>query len=61
MNFVDLAVAALNFLGSLFGTFGHVGTVCASTPPVALHVTAQSGLELAQATIRSALVGTPTC
>lgn len=61
MSFVDLIVAALNFFGGVVGAFGHVATVCASTPPVALHVTAQSGLELAQATIRSALVGTPTC
>jgi hypothetical protein len=58
-GFLDLAVAALNFLGSIFGTFGHVGTFC-STIPTALHVTANSGLELSP-TIRTALIGTPTC
>lgn len=60
MNFIDLAVAALNFLSSLAG-LGHIGTLCASTPAMALHVTAQSGLEVAQATVRTALTGTPTC
>lgn len=58
-GFLDLAVAALNFFGGLIGTFGHVGTFCTSIP-TALHVTANSGLELGP-TIRTALIGTPTC
>lgn len=60
MNFIDLATAALNFLSTLFG-LGHIGTLCASSPALALHFGAQSGLEVAQATLRSALTGTPTC
>jgi hypothetical protein len=60
MDFVGLAIAAFNFLSSIFG-LGHIGTLCASSPALALHFGGQSGLEVAQATLRSALTGTPTC
>lgn len=60
MDFIGLANAFLNFLSTLFG-LGHIGTLCASSPALALHFGAQSGLEVAQATLRSALTGTPTC
>jgi hypothetical protein len=60
VNFIDLAIAAFNFLNSVFG-LGHIGTLCASSPALALHFGAQSGLEIAQATLRSSLTGTPTC
>jgi hypothetical protein len=58
MDFLQLAIAGLNFLGSAIGTFGHVGTFCASAGP-ALRI-GSSGLDLPTA-IRIALVGTPTC
>lgn len=60
MNFIDLIVAGFNFLSTLFG-LGHIGTLCASTPALALHFTDRAGFEVAQATLRSALTGTPTC
>jgi hypothetical protein len=57
MGFIELAIAALQFFGSIFGTFGHVGQVCVNAP-VAIHATANSGLETSP-TLRFALIGQP--
>lgn len=57
MDWIGLVIAGLQFFGSLVGTFGHVGQVCVNTP-VAIHVTANSGLEMSP-TLRGALIGTP--
>jgi len=54
---VEIIVAALAALASFFGFAGHVGQVCVNTP-VAIHVTANSGLEMSP-TLRGALIGTP--
>lgn len=53
----EIIVAALAALASFFGFAGHVTTVCANAP-VAIHITANSGLEMSP-TIRGALIGTP--
>ncbi len=57
MGFIELAIAALQFFGFLFGTFGHVGQVCVNAP-IAIHASANAGLETSP-TARLALIGTP--
>jgi hypothetical protein len=57
VGFIELAIAALQFFASIFGTFGHVASTCVNVP-VAIHASANSGLETSP-TLRWALVGTP--
>lgn len=57
MDWIGLLIAGFQALAAIFGATGHVGAVCVNTP-VAIHVTANSGLEMSP-TLRGALIGQP--
>lgn len=60
MDWIGLLIAGLQALAAIFGASGHVGAVCVNTP-VAIHVTANSGLEV-DPHVAGALIGqTPAC
>lgn len=60
MDWIGLAIAALQFFASIFGTFGHVASACVHAP-VAIHASANAGIEL-DPHVAGAVVGqTPTC
>lgn len=57
MDWIGLLIAGLQALAAIFGASGHVGAVCVNTP-VAIHVSANAGLEL-DPHVAGALVGQP--
>ena len=57
MDWIGLLIAGLQFFGSIFGTFGHVASTCVNVP-VAIHASANAGLEL-DPHLAGALIGTP--
>lgn len=60
MGFLELAIAAIQLFASIFGTFGHVASACVNVP-VAIHASANAGLEL-DPHLAGAVVGqTPAC
>ncbi len=60
MGFIELAIAVLQFFGVAVGTFGHVASTCVNVP-IAIHASANAGLEL-DPHIAGAVVGsTPAC
>jgi hypothetical protein len=60
MGFLTFAIAALQFLASLFGTFGHVASACVNVP-VAIHASAVTGLELDPHLAGAVIGSTPAC
>jgi hypothetical protein len=60
MGFLTFAIAALQFLASLFGTFGHVASTCVNVP-VAIHASANAGLELDPHLAGAVIGSTPAC
>jgi len=57
MDWIGLLIAGFQALAAIFGATGHVGAVCVNAP-VAIHASANAGLEMSP-TLRGALVGQP--
>lgn len=60
MGFLTFAIAALQFLASAFGVFGHVGSACVNVP-IAIHASANAGVELNPHLAGAVIGSTPAC